>query len=117
MMLTIGPARKVTIYVGDAAQHGGEPLYVTILNYLFSHRVAGATATRGLAGFGAEHHMHTARILEMSQSLPVKIEFVESIGAVEQLLPGLLDIVRDGLVEMQDTTIVKATAPSGRASG
>ena len=49
----------------------GEPLYLAVLNYLFSHRVAGATVTKGVAGFGAGHHLHTARILELSENLPL----------------------------------------------
>ena len=109
-MLKNGPAKKVTIYVGETDHHRGEPLYVTVLNYLFYHRVSGATVTRGMAGFGADHHMHTTRFLEVSQDLPVKIEFVEAADTLDRLLPKLIEIVDRGLVEVQDTTILKATA-------
>jgi uncharacterized protein len=109
-MLTAGPAKKVTVYVGEDVRHRGEPLYLTVLNYLFYHGVAGATVTKGVAGFGADHHLHTARILELSENLPIKIEFVESPQKLDQLLPKLLDMVGEGLVEIQDTTILKAAA-------
>ena len=112
-MLTPGPAKKATIYVGEDARHHGESLYLAILNYLFSHGVSGATVSKGVAGFGADHHMHTARILEMSENLPIKIEFVEMPDKLTELLPGLLEISGDGLVEVQDTTILKA--PHGRS--
>lgn len=107
-MLAPGPARKVTVYLSESAHRHSEPLYITVLNYLYSHGVAGATVTKGVAGFGAEHHMHTARILELSEQLPVKIEFIETAETLNALLPPLLDMVDEGLVEVQDTTILKA---------
>ena len=111
-MLKPGPAKKVTVYVGEDVHHHGEPLYVTVLNYLFSHSVAGATVTKGVAGFGSHHHMHTARILEMTENLPVRIEFIEEAGKLEQILPTLVEMVSQGVIEMQDTVIVSAA--SGR---
>lgn len=109
-MLAPGPARKVTVYVDENVRHRGEPLYVAVLNYLFRHDVSGATVTKGVAGFGAHHQIHTSRILEASERLPIKIEFIEAPAKIDQLLPELLGIVVDGLVEVQDTTIVKAAA-------
>jgi PII-like signaling protein len=113
-MLKHGPAKKVTVYVGEDVRHHGEPLYLALLNYLFYHGVSGATVSKGVAGFGGDHHMHTARILEMSENLPIKIEFVETPPKLDELLPKLLQMVDAGLVEVQDTTILKATAPSAR---
>lgn len=114
-MLTHGPAKKVTVYVGEDIHHHGEPLYLALLNYLFYHGVSGATVTKGVAGFGADHHLHTARILEMSENLPIKIEFVEMPQKLDELLPKLLQMVGEGLVEIQDTTILKATPATPRA--
>jgi PII-like signaling protein len=108
-MLKQGPAKKVTVYVGEDVRHRGEPLYLALLNYLFYHGVSGATVTKGVAGFGGDHHFHTARILEMSENLPIKIEFVENPGKLDELLPKLLQMVGEGLVEIQDTTILKAS--------
>ncbi len=110
-MLTQGPAKKVTVYVGEDVHHHGEPLYLAVLNYLFYHGVSGATVTKGVAGFGPDHHLHTARILEVSENLPMKIEFVEAPDTLDTLLPKLLQMVGEGLIEIQDTTILKvATA-------
>jgi PII-like signaling protein len=107
-MLTQGPARKITVYLGEDVHHHGEPLYLAVLNYLFYHGVSGATVTKGVAGFGPDHHLHTARILEMSENLPIKIEFVDTREKVEELLPKLLQMVGEGLIEAQDTTILKS---------
>jgi len=107
-MLQHGPAKKVTIYVGEAVRHKHEPVYIAVLNYLFYHDVAGATVTRGAAGFGADHHLQMARFVETSLNLPVKIEFIETKEKADEILPKLLEIVEDGLVEIHDITIVKA---------
>jgi PII-like signaling protein len=109
-MLKQGPAKKVTVYVGEDVHHRGEPLYLAVLNFLFYHGVSGATVTKGVAGFGSHHHIHSARILEISENLPIKIEFVEEAAKLDAILPKLADMVRPGLVEMQDTTIVTASS-------
>ena len=107
-MLRTGPAKKVTVYLGEDAHRGHEPLYLAILNYLFAHRVSGATVIKGVAGFGAHHHLHTARILEMSENLPIKIEFVETGEALEKILAGLLKLSGDAVVDVQDTNVLHA---------
>jgi PII-like signaling protein len=111
-MLIEGPAKKVTVYIGEDARHRGEPLYLTVLNFLFYHGVSGATVVKGVAGFGADHQLHTARLLELSGNLPVKIEFVEREETLEALLQQLLPMVGDGLVEVHDTTVLKAASTS-----
>ena len=108
-MLKPGPAKKVTVYVGEDAHHRGEPLYLAVLNHLFRRGVSGATVTKGVSGFGVHHHMHTARILEISGNLPIKIEFVEQLPAIDELLPSLTELLAGGgLIEMHDTTVVVA---------
>ena len=96
------------MYVGEDIHHHGEPLYLAVLNYLFYHGVSGATVTKGVAGFGPDHHLHTARILEVSENLPIKIEFIETPDKLDELLPKLLQMVGEGLIEAQDTTILKS---------
>lgn len=114
-MLTPGPAKKVTVYVGEDVHHRGEPLYLSVLNFLFYHGVSGATVTKGVAGFGSHHQMHSTRILEIAENLPIKIEFVEQAPKLDAILPKLVDMVRPGLVEMQDTTVVGAGAGEERS--
>lgn len=111
-MLKTGPAKKVTAYIGEDVRHHGEPLYLAVLNYLFYHGISGATVTKGVAGFGADRHMHTARILEASENLPIKIEFIESAETLDRILPKLMQMMGDGLIEIQDTTILKAASES-----
>jgi PII-like signaling protein len=109
-MLQKGAARKVTIYVNEDAKHHLTPLYEAILTFLLHKGVAGATATRAMAGFGAHQVMHTPQIEALAEHLPIRIEFIESAGKVDDLLPDLYGMVQDGLIEMQDTQVIKAVA-------
>ena len=106
-MLTSGPAKKVAIYVAEDQQYHGSAAYSAILDFLFFRGVSGATVTRGIAGFGADHHMHTTRLVDLATRLPIKVEFIETVQKVEELLPKLQVMAGTGLVEMHDTTIVK----------
>jgi PII-like signaling protein len=60
-----------------------------------------------MAGFGAHHVIHTPRIELLAEHLPVQVEFVEKAEKVAEILPALQDLVIDGMIEIQDTTIVK----------
>ena len=113
-MLKAGAAKKVSIYVGEDQQYHGHSVYAAILDFLFYRGVSGATILRGIAGFGADHHIHTTRLVELAENLPVKIEFIETPERVEELLPKLHEIAGTGLIEVQDTTVVKPAVASKR---
>src|SRR5579864_6048127 len=115
-MMKAGPAKKVSIYVGQDRQYHGESVYAAILDFLFYHKVAGASVSRGIAGFGADHHLHTDRVLVLTENLPIKVEFIESPEKVEELLPKLHEMVGSGLIEIQDTTVVKPSEASAKAA-
>src|SRR5271163_2232731 len=106
-MLTAGPGKKVGIYVAEDEQYHGSTAYAAILDFLFFHGVSGATVTRGIAGFGSDHHLHTSRTVELATQMPIKVEFIETAEKVEALLPKLHEMAGSGLIEMHDTTIVK----------
>ncbi len=105
-MLTSGKAVKVTIYLSDGAKHHGVPVYTSILDFLFHSGIAGATVIKGVAGFGARHRMHSAHILEISDHLPIKVEFIETKQKVDAILPELERRTGSGLIEVQETAIV-----------
>jgi PII-like signaling protein len=111
-VLKQGPAKKVCIYVSEDRQYHGNAVYAAILDFLFYRGVAGATVIRGMAGFGADHHLHTTRILRLTEDLPIKIEFIEEAEKVEALLPKLFEMAGTGLIDVQDTEIVKPSGPS-----
>jgi uncharacterized protein len=106
-MLKAGPAQKVSIYVGEDHRFHGQSSYSAILDFLFYRGVAGANVIRGIAGFGADHHLHTTKIERLTEDMPVKIEFIESPEKVQELLPKLYELAGTGLIEIQETTVVK----------
>jgi len=106
VMLTSGKAVKVCVYLGDGAKHHGIPVYTSILDFLFHNGVYGATVLKGVAGFGSTHRLHSAHILEISDHLPIKIEFIETREKVDAILPELEKRTGCGIIEMQETTIL-----------
>jgi PII-like signaling protein len=115
-MLKTGPAKKVSIYVGEDHQYHGQSVYSAILDFLFYRGISGANVVRGIAGFGADHHMHTMRIERLTENLPIKIEFIESPEKVEELLPKLHEMAGTGLIEIQDTTVDKPSEVSKKGA-
>lgn len=105
-MLTTGKAVKVTVYLSDGARHKGIPVYTAVLDFLYKHGIAGATALKGVAGFGAGHRIHAAHILELSDHLPIRIEFIDTAEKVEKIMPELQERCGCGLIEVQETSII-----------
>jgi PII-like signaling protein len=106
-MLSKGIAKKVTIYLNEDTQSHLAPLYESLLAFLMHKGVSGATVTRAMAGFGAHRVEHTPKIEALAEHLPIRLEFIETAEKVEELLPAIYDMVTDGLIEIQDTTVVK----------
>ena len=110
-MLEPGPAKKVTVHLNEDTISNNDYLSSAVLALLIKRDVAGATVLRPAAGFGSHHRLHTAGSgIDEDQSMPVRIEFIESKAKVEAILPLLESLVVDGLIEVHDTTIVKFAA-------
>ncbi|HEY4899312.1 MAG TPA: DUF190 domain-containing protein [Terriglobales bacterium] len=110
-MLTTGPAKKVTVYVIEGKTYHGTACYAAILDHLFFRGISDATVTRGIAGFGTDHKMHTSRLVDVSDQMPIKIEFIETPERVEEVLPKLAEIASHGLIEVHDTTVIRPLPP------
>jgi PII-like signaling protein len=106
-MLSSGKAVKVSIYLSEGSTHHGVSTYSSILDFLFFRGVSGATVLRGVAGFGADHHIHSASSVEISDQLPLKIEFIETREKVNELLGKLEEMAGSGMIELQETTVAK----------
>lgn len=110
-MLKPGPAKKVTIHLNEDTSSGHDFLYREIFNFLMEHGVAGASLIRPNAGFGSHHRLHSqAGAGVEGHHLPVRIEFIESAEKFNQILPDLCRLTSDGLIEAQDTIILKTIA-------
>lgn len=106
-MLKSGPARKLIVTVNETDRWHGRPVYNALLE-LFRHKgLAGATVSRGIAGFTGRGAIQTINVLDLSASLPVRIEVVDAPEAIDRVLPDVYDLVERGLVEVQETQVVK----------
>jgi len=114
-MLSKGHAKRVTIFVNEDTRHGTEPLWRAVFDFLIHKQAAGATVTRPSMGFGSHHRVHSPDMEATMEHLPVRIEFVDTPERVEELLPTLYDLVTDGMIDVQDTTVVKV-AQKGKKS-
>ncbi len=115
-MLQAGKAVKVSIYLSEGSTHHGVSTYSSILDFLFYRGVSGATVLKGVAGFGADHHIHSASFVEISDHLPLKIEFIESREKVDELLGKLEEMAGTGMIEVQETTVAKPAQASKQKS-
>lgn len=111
-MLIKGPAKKVTIFINEETRHHLAALDDSIMTFLMHKGVYGATATRAYSGFGSHQMLHSSRAEEVAPRVPIRIEFVETAEKVEEILPTLYEMVSDGLIEIQDTTVVKLARKS-----
>jgi len=89
-------AELLRIYIGEQDRHEGRPLYERIIEEARKRGMAGATVLRGIAGFGATSHLHTAKILRLSEDLPLVVEIVESPERIAEFLPWLDNSIHHG---------------------
>ncbi|MBN1667962.1 MAG: DUF190 domain-containing protein, partial [Anaerolineales bacterium] len=102
-------AKRLSIYIGESDHWRGKSLYIAILEYLRAQGIAGATVTRGLAGFGAHSVVHTATILRLSMDLPLIIDAIDTPEKIAAALKIIAPMVGEGLITLEDVEIVKYT--------
>jgi PII-like signaling protein len=107
--------RLLRIFIGESDRWHHQPLYEAIVLKAREIGMAGATVLRGPMGFGANSHLHTAKILRLSDDLPMVIELVDSEERINSFLPYLDEMVLDGLVTLEDVRVIKYRAGKGPA--
>jgi len=80
-------AKLLRIFIGESDRYNGKPLYEAIVNLARERSMAGATVLRGILGFGAHSRIHSAKILRLSEDLPIVIEIVDKHERIERVLP------------------------------
>jgi PII-like signaling protein len=98
-------AQRVTIYLGEGDGWQGKPLYEAIVLKARELHLAGATVLRGPMGFGANSRIHTAKILRLSEDLPIVVQVVDSPAKIASLLPELQQMVQGGQVTVEDVGV------------
>lgn len=105
MMMLPEEGHLLRIFVGESDKHEGAPLYEWIVQKAREHGLAGATVLRGIEGFGAHSRLHTAKILRLSQDLPIVIEIVDTHEKIDGFLPVIDAAIPEGLATLERVQI------------
>ena len=98
--------KLLRIFIGEADKWNGSPLYEEIVLLAKKNGMAGATAIKGFMGFGCKSHMHTTKLLRLSEDLPIIIEIVDSEEKINQFLPQLDNMVKEGLITLEKANVI-----------
>jgi PII-like signaling protein len=101
-----GDGVLVRVFIGEADRWHGRPLYEAIVTKARESGLAGTTVLRGMMGFGAKSRIHTAKILRLSEDLPIVIEIVDTAEKIQKILPLLDEMVADGMVTLEKVQVV-----------
>lgn len=99
-------AELLRIFIGESDKHHGRPLFEVIVEEARRKGLAGATVLRGPLGFGAHSRIHTAKILRLSEDLPMIIEIVDKPERIAAFLPELDKIMDEGLVTLEKVRVI-----------
>jgi hypothetical protein len=99
-------AKLLRIFIGESDKHKGKPLYEVIVEMARKRGLAGATVLRGVLGFGADSRMHSAKILRLSEDLPIVIEIVDKPERIEAFLPVIDPLIEEGLVTLEKVQVI-----------
>jgi PII-like signaling protein len=105
-----GHGVRVRAYFGERDHHHGKPLWSAFLEFLRHEHAAGATVTRGIAGYGANSKIHAASIVDLSADLPLVLEWVDTEELVQRLLPTIEEMLPGGLITTDPVTIIRYQA-------
>jgi len=95
------------IFIGESDHWDGKPLYEAIILRARELGIAGATMLRGMMGYGAASRIHTAKILRLSEDLPIIVEIVDSAEKIDLLLPIIDEMVKEGLVTLEKVRVIQ----------
>jgi PII-like signaling protein len=101
-----GEGKLLRLFIGESDTWHGKPLYQAIVERVRREGLAGATVLRGIEGFGADSHLHTSRILRLSEDLPVVIEIVDTPEQIDRVVPILDEMVGEGMLTLERVQIV-----------
>ncbi len=99
-------SQLLRIFIGESDRFQGRPLYEVIVQEARRRGMAGATVLRGVMGFGADSRMHTAKILRLSEDLPMIVEIVDNPERIAEFLPDLDKWIKEGLVTLERAQVI-----------
>ncbi len=105
-MKLLSEAQLLRIFIGESDRYEGRPLYQVIVERARKKELAGATVLRGILGFGANSRIHTTRILQLSQDLPIVVEIVDEPGRIGEFVQELDGLITEGLVTLEKANVI-----------
>lgn len=112
-MKTPTDGKLLRIFIGEQDKWKDRSLYQAIVETAKMEKMAGATVIKGCMGFGCKSHMHTAKLLRLSEDLPMIIEIVDSEEKINGFLPIVDKMVREGLITLEKINVVMYRANKG----
>jgi PII-like signaling protein len=98
-------AALLRIFIGETDRFHGKPLFEAIVMKAREMHMAGATVLRGPMGFGRSSRLHTAKVLRLSEDLPIVIEMIDSVEKIDEFLPALDGMIGSGLVTLEKVQV------------
>jgi uncharacterized protein len=105
--------RLLRVFIDERDRHGMQPLYTAVVEYLRAQNVAGATVFRGIEGYGSHREIHIAKAFSWISNLPIVIEVVDDADKLASVLPGLEDLIGDGLITLEAAEYMRLSRPAG----
>lgn len=102
-----GKCKLLKIYISEDSKYKGHSLYHALVLKLKEIGMAGVTVIRGIEGFGQEKRLHTTRILDLTLSLPIIVEVVDTPERIEKAIPVVKEMVNEGLIMLTDVNVIK----------
>ncbi|MGP3961038.1 DUF190 domain-containing protein [Nonomuraea sp. 3N208] len=112
-----GPALRLSVFIGESDQWHHRPLYHEIVHRAHAAGLAGASVLRGIEGYGASNHIHTTRILSLSEDLPVAVIIVDAEEKIRGFLPQLDELISEGLVILDEVEVIRYVGRSPERVG
>lgn len=112
-MTLLGPAIRLTVYIGESDTWEHRPLYTEIVHRAHNAGLAGASVFRGFEGYGRSNHIHTTRILSLSDDLPIAVVVVDTEEKVRAFLPQVEEVVTAGMITMSQVEVVRYVGGQG----
>ncbi len=108
-----GEGKLLRIFLGESDKVDGQPLYESLVRKAKEKGLAGATVLRGIEGFGAASRIHTAKILRLSEDLPIIVEIVDTEENIKMFMPDVDELFKrsgsGGMITMERAEIIRYT--------
>ena len=111
-----GEGKLLRIFIGESDRFEGKPLYQALVETARAEGLAGATVLRGMEGFGASSHLHTSRILRLSEDLPIIVEIVDTVENIDRLIPVFDRMIGDGMMTLEKADVITYRARGERST-